>query len=302
MKTSILFFALCLPAAAGCFPVAGDFITGRDLAIADTRFAPVPATFVAFPAPQPGAARILGFAELSRIARANAIQLNGDTELCFAVPLRQLGTEEIATAIRISLSGKSGSSAQFSIVERSTAPVPEGKVEFPLSGLNPPSPSEPGVQLWRGYVRQSESRRTNIWARVTISQTLTAVVAVRDLPLNLPVDASALRVTQWTGPILHEAVALRPEDAIGHLPKKIVKAGALIPVSILEQPLAIHKGDAVKVEVQCGPARLQLDAIAEREGRDGEMVELRNPSSGKIFRARLEGSKAVVLIGTGSKL
>jgi hypothetical protein len=49
----------------------------------------------------------------------------------------------------------------------------------------------------------------------------------------------------------------------------------------------VRSGDAVRVEVECGPAHLVLDAVAAGNGHTGEMVELRNPSSGKTFQARL---------------
>jgi flagella basal body P-ring formation protein FlgA len=70
----------------------------------------------------------------------------------------------------------------------------------------------------------------------------------------------------------------------------------------LERAPDVRRGDAVQVQVVSGSARLKLSAIAERDGRSGEMLEFRNPSSGKTFRARLDGPKAIVLVGTGPGL
>ncbi len=42
------------------------------------------------------------------------------------------------------------------------------------------------------------------------------------------------------------------------------------------------------VDVQSGFAHLQFDAVAESSANEGDVIELRNPSSGKTFRAKLE--------------
>jgi len=47
----------------------------------------------------------------------------------------------------------------------------------------------------------------------------------------------------------------------------------------------------------------QITAIAQTTVRAGEIADLRNPISGKIFRARAEsGSRAVVVVGRGPAL
>jgi flagella basal body P-ring formation protein FlgA len=122
-------------------------------------------------------------------------------------------------------------------------------------------------------------------------------VAFRDLPQNAAIDAAALRIEVRTGRVQRGRVALRMEDVAGRIPKRLVKAGAPIPLDVLNEAPAVRRGDAVRVEVRSGPTRLLFDAIADREAKNGDMVELRNPSNGKIFRARLEGSKAVIVIG-----
>ena len=82
-----------------------------------------------------------------------------------------------------------------------------------------------------------------------------------------------------------------------------MKAGSVIPIAILAEAPTVRKGDSVTVEVQSGPAHVRFEAIAESAARDGDMVELRNPSSGKTFKARLEaGGKALIVLTAGQKL
>jgi hypothetical protein len=49
----------------------------------------------------------------------------------------------------------------------------------------------------------------------------------------------------------------------------------------------IHRGDTIHVEVECGRAHLAIDAVAVAAARAGDLVDLRNPATGKTFKARL---------------
>ncbi|MES1258038.1 MAG: flagellar basal body P-ring formation chaperone FlgA, partial [Acidobacteriota bacterium] len=283
--------------SGACMPLGGDRILGRDLALADPRFSPVPASLTVAFAPVPGTRRVFTSAELARLAKAHGIAMNAPAELCFEVPLRQVPDEEFSAAMQRSLPP----GVEITLVDRSKTEVPAGDLVFPPGALDPAPAADQNVRLWRGYVRYTDTRKFAVWARVRVTQKLVAVVAGKDLARNVPLDVEALRVEPWTGPVLREPVALRLEDVVGHILKRPLQAGAVIPLALLEEPPAVRRGEAVQVEVLCGPARLQLDAIAEREGRVGEIVELRNPSTGKLFRARLDGTKAVVVVAMSQK-
>jgi len=288
-------FALCAPVFGGCVPVAGDRILGRDLAAADARFSALPATLTVGFAPVPGTKRTFTIPELARLAKANGISRSSEAEICFEIPLRHITEPDVLESMRRSLPA----ATELAIVELPGMAVPEGSVEFPISGLEPP---QRGAQLWRGFVRYASTRKAPLWARVNVTQRLSVVIADRDLPQNVPIDATAVRVERRNTPVLRERLALRAEDVAGRIPKRSLKAGSTIPLDILGQPPAIRRGDRVRVEVRSGSARLVLEAVAEHEARDGDFVELRNPVSGRIFRARLDGSKAVIVLSAGQQL
>jgi flagella basal body P-ring formation protein FlgA len=292
---------LSLAALAGCLPVSGDRILGRDLASIDARFAPLPASLTIGSAPVPGTRRVFAVAELTRLARAHGIELSDPVEACFEVPLAPIDAGEALREMRRALPG-----ADIALVELSKSLVPAGSLEFPVTGLEAPAVAEPSIepriQLWRGYVRYTSTRKMPVWARVSVSRTLTAVVADRDLVANTPIPADALRIETRKGAVAVQDVATHLEDVVGRLPKLGLKAGVPIPLSVLMKAPDVRRGETVQVQVLCGTARLQLSAIAERDGHSGEMVDLRNPSSGKVFRAKLDGPRAVIVIGTGTGL
>jgi flagella basal body P-ring formation protein FlgA len=68
--------------------------------------------------------------------------------------------------------------------------------------------------------------------------------------------------------------------------------------SDLAEAFQVERGDTVEVMVIAGAAQLALDAQAEASGRQGDVIPLRNPRSGKLFRARIDGKgRAVVMVG-----
>lgn len=288
--------SLLLPGmvAATCLPVNGDRILGRDLAMADPQFSRLPATLQLASAPVAGMTRVFALAELRQIARANGIGFSDGSEICFEVPMRVPSDADFIESMRQSLP----KAATLQLVDRGRAAIPAGRIEFPLSSLEPPAAGVDGAQLWRGFVQYTDTRRIAVWARVTVTMSYAAVVPRKNLPADTSIDIASLQLETKTGPLRREPVASRIEDVAGRVVRRPVSAGAEIPISLLDEPPAVRRGESVKVEVQSGSALLRFDAIAETTAHAGEFADFRNPVSGKTFRARAEaGSRAVVIVG-----
>jgi flagella basal body P-ring formation protein FlgA len=296
----LLLTGISSAAFAACLPVAGSRILARDLALADPRFAALPATLAVGFAPEPGTKKVYTAAELQRLARANGFQWNdAAADICFELPMRRLDAADATAAMRRGLPPD----AELTIEELSKPDLPAGQLEFPMSGLEPSAPGSQSVQLWRGYVRYAETQKASCWARVKLTARYTVVVAAKDLRPGQTLDAAVLRVETKTGPLEREPAATRLEEVQGHALKRPLQAGSPITLGILVEPFAVQRGDPVRVEVRSGPARLHFEAVAEAPAREGDTIELRNPVNGKTFKARLAaGQQAVLVVGEGQKL
>ncbi len=288
MKSALMLFVF--QTASACIPVAGDRILGSHLVLADATLAVFPPTVSIALAPSPGSRQVVTAGELIRLAKSQGVSLNSiPTDVCFEFSMRQVRAEDALEAMRRTL--PSGANAE--IVELPSAELPVGDLHFPLSTLEPGS----DIQTWRGYVQYTPTRRAPFSMKVRLQSGLKELVLTRDVAPGVTFSQEMFRSEPVTGLAIRAQVATRPEQVIGTTAKVPLKTGQRIPLNAFEQPPAVRKGDIVSVEVRSGSARIQLDAIAQRTARDGEIMDFLNPLSGKTFKARLEGNRAIITVG-----
>jgi hypothetical protein len=110
-----------------------------------------------------------------------------------------------------------------------------------------------------------------------------------------------------SGEIEFSLAGLEPADAWGvrtwrgsarYLGTRKIALWARVKVQgPLTPPLAVHRGETVRVDVASGLTRLHFEAVAESDAHEGDFVAMKNPLSGKTFRAKVgAGGKVSVVI------
>jgi flagella basal body P-ring formation protein FlgA len=244
--------------------------------------------------PAPGARRVFNSMELQRIGAPYGVAVAPDEQVCFEWSLQTLTDDVVRTAIRESLQSP-GAHVDVLAISRSQAPA--GKVSFPLSGLLASTLSGPDTPVtWRGEVLYHGSRKFSVWARVRMSATMTRVVATQLILPGQNVAANQVRVETYDDFPLRNDIARNIEDVVGRMPRRALRVGLPVFRSDLIEPLEVQRGDIVDVTAISGAAQLRMPALAETQGRQGDMISLKNPRTGKVFRARIEGKdKALVM-------
>lgn len=295
MSAWFVLFAM-LPGSGPCQFISSDRILGEDLARAIPAFAAIPKDTILGYSPAPASRRFFDFLELKRVGNAYRIDVAPGSQACFEWNMRTIDGAEVISAMRQSLQAPS---ARVEILEMTTGLAPQGKVEFPVSGLSAAASVDPSTPvIWRGYVTYAKNRRFALWTRVRLSSTMARVVAVTSLPPNVPIAASQVRLETYDDFPLQSEIARTLEEVVGRLPRRGIRAGLPVFRKDLSDPYLVQRGESVQVTAISGAAQLELsDAVAQNSGRQGDMISLRNPRSGKIFRARVEGKdKAIVLL------
>ncbi|MBV9267804.1 MAG: flagellar basal body P-ring formation protein FlgA [Acidobacteriaceae bacterium] len=267
--------------AAACLPVSGPNITARDLAKAVPAFTSAdPDASIGY-SPAPGVERVMHPGEVRQIAaRFNYDGALPSNDICFERPVAPLTADAASKAMHQTL----GADAHIEIVELSRFPAPAGELVFRREDLGTPP-----VALWHGYVIYDGDKRFPVWARVKISVQTTRLIALEELKPGVPIKVMQVSLQKVEEFPQRRVTPVSIEQVEGALPRRFISANSPIWTDAIEPPDDIMKGDRVSVVVRSGLAQLAFDAEAQSSGRRGDFVSFKNPESGKLFRARVEG-------------
>jgi flagella basal body P-ring formation protein FlgA len=294
MTVWLLFFSM-ITHSGPCEMIANDRILGEDLAKALPGFLhKIPGDAVIGYSPAPGARRDFGAVELRRIGAPYGVAVTEDAKACFEWRLQPLTDDVVRGAIRESLQAPD---ARVDVLAISRNLAPAGQLSFPISGLLASTLTGPDTPVtWRGEVLYHGSRKFSVWARVKISATTTRVVATQLILPGQSVAPDQVRIETYDDFPLRNDIARNLQEVVGRMPRRAIRVGLPVFCSDLIEPLLVQRGDLVAVTAISGAAELHLPALAETAGKQGDMISLKNPRSGKIFRARIEGKDQALVV------
>lgn len=108
-------------------------------------------------------------------------------------------------------------------------------------------------------------------------------------------ESDVNEVETWIKPGGAEPVAAM-DDAVGSVARTRLEAGAVLRKDQLEPPVMIRRGELVQVHCLGDGYEVDLVARAVRDGRVGELIELRVDGSKQTFAARVDGRARAVMI------
>ena len=294
MRLLLLFVAGVALAGAGCIEVARDRILAGDLAGAVPLLQAIdPATQVGF-APAPGLQRILSARELASFTREHGLTIESGTvfpSVCIVRVARPVSLDALQAALQASLATEG---ATIEILEYSLQPAPPGKLEFPLTGLNqPPVDAPESPVIWRGRLVYDGQRSVSLWAKVRIRIPQPWLVARDAIPSGSIVRSDQVRELAMRPFPLPAGAAVSKAGVVGKVARRNIPAGQPFFQNALEERRDVNRGDRIQVKVTDGRAMLSFQGEAETSGAAGDTVLVKNPTSGRSFRARVEGEGLV---------
>jgi flagella basal body P-ring formation protein FlgA len=277
-----------------CTPVDGDRILGKHLAGALPVFRALPAEILLGNMPPPGSKRTFHASELVSLAGRYSIRLDSAEDVCFEWPMESLDRGRILQVMRESLEAPG---ARIEVTETSLYQVPRGRLEFPREMLgSPASAAQENPVLWRGHVVYGGDHRYAVWAKVRVKVACERITAVEAMKPGQPIEARQVRAQPGECfPSLERSGQMSGASLVGLVPVRAIAAGSEIRPEFLARSNDVNRGDAVRVEVRSGAAHLAFFAKAESGGHTGDLITVRNPSSNKIFRARVKDKDHVVV-------
>lgn len=122
--------------------------------------------------------------------------------------------------------------------------------------------------------------------------TATAAIAARETLSSDTVRLSWLEVSR-----LPTGYLTSLDQAVGLVVKRSLPAGSVIYSVHLDKPVLIKRGTAVVITATYGGIEAAAPGIAQNDGRDGQLISVRNTATGRLVTARVidKGRVAVSL-------
>jgi flagella basal body P-ring formation protein FlgA len=281
---------------AACIQVSSNTILARDLAPAVALFrSAAPEAVIGF-TPAPGVPRTLSARDLLAAARQLGLQPEPGTSLPGVCVERAAHAIDAGELKRVLTDVLGATEAHLTILDFSRQPVPDGRMEFSLTSLNKPPENAPAAPvIWRGRLIYDSQRSLSIWAKVSATVERPALLATEQIAAGEIVNAAKVTVKTVEQFPLASPAPGSVSQAEGKTAVRTILAGQRIVFSALKETNDIVSGQTVRVEVVDGLAVITLDAVAESSGRKGDLVMLRNPSSGRTFRGIVENKRKVIV-------
>lgn len=299
MRTFAIFAVVAGLARTPCVTVPSSQILARDLSAAIPLFQALdPAATIGF-APFPGAIRVLSSHDLFLTARRYGLTFPAGEPaptVCIERIVRHLSAEEVRVAL---LSALDLPAASLELLDFSNQPLPPGQLEFERGAWNKPPGNNPlSPVIWRGKLIYDDQRTIVVWARVRISVDREVFLAAETIPKGAVIRAEQVANTHIRQFPSVELSPRLPLVIVGKVARHTLAAGQPIIAEALADVEDVARGETVHVQAIDGGASIRFDAIAQSSGQKGEIITLHNPSSGRNFRALIEGRQQVTVPGT----
>lgn len=132
-----------------------------------------------------------------------------------------------------------------------------------------------GQQPWSIYVSaQVDIHRDVLVAAVTLGR-------------GALIDESVIRYQRFNTSDLRQGYMVATRQVLGQQLKRPLQAGEPLRSGVLEQPLAVERGDIVTLESSNGSITVATQAEALSSGRIGEQIRVRNTSSERVISANV---------------
>jgi flagella basal body P-ring formation protein FlgA len=164
----------------------------------------------------------------------------------------------------------------------------------------PPCPQSPSVEFYgQGAYRDARvscaSEGWQLYIPIKIDKASNIVVAAKDLPAGKLLSAADLKLVPASQLSDISAADAHSLSAVtGQTLNAPVSSGTPIALSSLQSPLRVHAGETISVRVQSDAVRIRTTAVALQDGREGQSILVKNPSSGKRYRVEITATGAVL--------
>lgn len=153
-----------------------------------------------------------------------------------------------------------------------------------LEVLQSPRDRAAAVQsfLIAAYVGDREAAR--FWVKAEVRLYDQVVVAARPLGRQETLSAKDLRLERReVAPRLGQPFT-RVDDVVGKQALRAIPSDATITATAVDRPTLLKRGSTINLVFDSGSLRVETQGVAEEGGKIGDLIQVKNPASGKLLR------------------
>jgi flagella basal body P-ring formation protein FlgA len=248
------------------------------------------------PAPAAGARIVVEAPQLAAIARRYGVDWRPASPADTAVierPGRLLPREDVLAVLRAALDAAGApADADIELPGFASPLVPlEAKLRTSIEQLDYDAASGRFTAALAVVGAGIPTLRQRLSGR--LQEMLELPVAAHRLPAGSVIQPADLRLARLQANTVRGEVARQPAQAVGLSLKRPAAAGQPLTLADLGQPLAVHKGGRVAMELLAPGLVLNGQGLALESGAPGDRITVLNPGSRAIMEAEIIGPDRV---------
>ena len=141
-----------------------------------------------------------------------------------------------------------------------------------------------GVQsfLIAAYVGEKEQAR--FWVKAEVRVYDQVVVAARPIGRQETLSAKDLRLERREITSRTAQIFTRLDDVVGKQSTRSIQSDDVITANAIERPTLLKRGSPITLVFDSGSLRVETQGVAEEGGKMGDLIQVKNSTSGKMLR------------------
>lgn len=185
--------------------------------------------------------------------------------------------------------------SQVEVAVHSIPPItlPPGPVKLQI--LKPRAGITPGIQSFLVGAEGKEHPGKTGWARADIQIFDNVMVSARPLAYRESITPEAVRLERRDISTLFTRPFTKMADLTSHQAARAIPANVILTPTMVQMPQVIQPGHLVTLVYDTGRLRVEAQGQALDAGKIGEVVRVKNLSSGEILRGQVVNSRMVTI-------
>jgi flagella basal body P-ring formation protein FlgA len=160
--------------------------------------------------------------------------------------------------------------------------LPPGQVSFRV--LQPARIATPGPQSFLVSAEIAGKEEARLWVKTEIRAFDQVVVASAALARQELISAKDVRLERREVVPRGGRPFTRVDDVIGKQSTRAIEINEILTQNSIDKPVLMKRGSAITLVFETGSLRVETLGVAEEGGKIGEIIQVKNPTSGKMLR------------------